>query len=101
VYVIAHNGARIWGGAERATTLILAGLRHRGHRVLLLCNDPLVADRARALHVPAELQPLGGDVAIHHAAALARRLAASVRTRSSSARSRSWGGRRPRRASRA
>lgn len=74
MHVIAHNGARIWGGAERATALILAGLQHRGHRVLLLCNDPLVADRARALHVPAELQPLGGDVAVHHAAALARRL---------------------------
>ncbi|HET9984610.1 MAG TPA: glycosyltransferase family 4 protein [Longimicrobiales bacterium] len=74
MYVIAHNGARIWGGAERATALILAGLQHRGHRVLLLCNAPLVADRARALRVPAELQPLGGDVAVHHAVALARRL---------------------------
>ena len=24
--VVAHNGARIWGGAERATALLLAGL---------------------------------------------------------------------------
>jgi glycosyltransferase involved in cell wall biosynthesis len=74
VYVIAHNGARIWGGAERATALVLRGLARRGHRVLLLCNEELVRARALELGVPAEIGHLGGDVAVHHALALAARL---------------------------
>jgi|GEM_PF-5085594 len=75
MFIVAHNGARIWGGAERALTQLLAGLQRRGHRVLLLCNDPVVAGPARALGVSAEILPLGGDVAVHHAVRLARRLA--------------------------
>jgi glycosyltransferase involved in cell wall biosynthesis len=73
-FVVAHNGARVWGGAERATTLVLKGLQARGHRVLLLCGDPLVRARAAELGVPAELLPLGGDVALHHALRMAWRL---------------------------
>jgi glycosyltransferase involved in cell wall biosynthesis len=67
VYVAAHLGTRIWGGAERATTLLLAGLQARGHRVLLLCNAPLVAERAEALGVPSRVLAIGGDVALPHA----------------------------------
>jgi glycosyltransferase involved in cell wall biosynthesis len=74
VYVIAHNGARIWGGAERATALVLKGLAERGHRVLLLCNEPLVEGRARGLGVPAALGRLGGDVAVPDALRMAARL---------------------------
>jgi glycosyltransferase involved in cell wall biosynthesis len=74
VYVIAHNGARIWGGAERATALVLKGLAERGHRVLLLCNEPLVRDRARGLGVPAAIARLGGDVAVPDALRFAVRL---------------------------
>jgi glycosyltransferase involved in cell wall biosynthesis len=74
MFIVAHNGARVWGGAERALALLLAGLQQRGHRVLLLCNDPVVAEPARELGVPAEILPLGGDVSLHHAARLARRL---------------------------
>jgi glycosyltransferase involved in cell wall biosynthesis len=69
--VVAHNGARIWGGAERATALLLAGLQARGHRVLLLCNDELVARRAGEMGVPTRIVALGGDGAIHHALRLA------------------------------
>ena len=47
MFVAAHNGARIWGGAERATTRLLAGLQGRGHRVILYCNRPLVAEILR------------------------------------------------------
>jgi glycosyltransferase involved in cell wall biosynthesis len=71
MFVVAHNGARIWGGAERATVLLLAGLQSRGHRVLLLCNDDLVARRAGEMDVPTRIAPLGGDGAIHHALRLA------------------------------
>jgi len=74
MFVAAHNGARIWGGAERATALLLAGLQARGHRVLLLCNDELVARRAGEMGVPTRIVPLGGDGAIHHALRLAAML---------------------------
>ena len=74
LHVVAHNGARIWGGAERATALLLAGLQRRGHRVLLLCNDPAVARGAAALGVPTEILALGGDGMLNHALRLARRL---------------------------
>ena len=74
MYVAAHNGARIWGGAERATTRLLAGLQGRGHRVLLFCNQPLVAERASALGVPTEILALGGDIALPHALRFASRL---------------------------
>jgi glycosyltransferase involved in cell wall biosynthesis len=67
VYVVAHNGARLWGGAERAASLLLAGLQERGHRVRLFCNDRRVAEGAAALGVPATLLAIGGDVAFPHA----------------------------------
>jgi glycosyltransferase involved in cell wall biosynthesis len=71
MFVVAHNGARIWGGAERATALLLAGLQGRGHRVLLLCNDALVARRAEEMGVATRIVPLGGDGALNHAVRLA------------------------------
>ncbi len=74
MFVVAHVGARVWGGAERAVAQLLAGLQARGHRVLLLCNDPVVAAPAAALGIPAEILPLGGDVSLHHAVRLAMRL---------------------------
>jgi glycosyltransferase involved in cell wall biosynthesis len=74
MFLVAHVGARVWGGAERAVAHLLAGLQARGHRVLLLCNDPVVATPARAMGVPAEILPLGGDVSVHHAVRLAARL---------------------------
>ncbi|HEV2147112.1 MAG TPA: glycosyltransferase [Longimicrobiaceae bacterium] len=74
MFVAAHNAAHVWGGLERATSLLLAGLARRGHRVLLFCNDARVAEGARALGVPAEVLVLGGDAMLHHAARFARRL---------------------------
>ncbi|HEX5872621.1 MAG TPA: glycosyltransferase family 4 protein, partial [Longimicrobium sp.] len=74
MFIVAHNGARVWGGAERAVALLLAGLQQRGHRVMLLCNDGVVARPARALGLDAQILPLGGDVAVHHAVRLAARL---------------------------
>ena len=74
--VVAHNGARIWGGAEKATALLLAGLQGRGHGVLLLCNDAEIARRAAAMGVPAEILPIRGDAFVNDAMRLARRLRA-------------------------
>lgn len=72
--IVAHNGARIWGGAERATVMLLRGLRDRGHDVLLLCNDDLVLENALARNIPARKCVLGGDVALPHVFRLARQL---------------------------
>jgi glycosyltransferase involved in cell wall biosynthesis len=69
--VVAHNGARVWGGAERALVLLLAGLAERGHYVRFLCSDPGVAGHARELGVEPRILPLGGDVSVHHAVRLA------------------------------
>lgn len=74
MFIAAHNGAHVWGGAERGTSLILAGLRERGHRVLLYCNDPRVAREAERLGVPTAILPLGGDIAVPHAVRFAREL---------------------------
>ena len=70
--VVAHNGARVWGGAERALVLLLAGLAERGHQVRFLCNDAGVAEHARELGVEPRILPLGGDASVHHAVRLAR-----------------------------
>ncbi len=74
MFVVAHNGARIWGGAERATVLLLAGLQSRGHRVLLLCNAQVVLEEAVKLGVPSQLCAIGGDIALSHAFRLSRLL---------------------------
>ena len=69
--VAAHNGATIWGGAERATTMLLRGLMDRGHDVLLLCNTTLVAEQAAARGIPTRICAIGGDIALHHPLRLA------------------------------
>jgi glycosyltransferase involved in cell wall biosynthesis len=65
MFVVAHNGARIWGGAERATVMLLFGLQSRGHRVLLLCNAKIVFNEASKRGIPATIFSIGGDVALH------------------------------------
>ena len=70
--VVAHNGARIWGGAERATVALLSGLSERGHDVVLLCNDALVREEAEFRGIRSEISVVGGDIAFHHAIRLAR-----------------------------
>src|SRR6185503_12683736 len=72
--IVAHNGARIWGGAERATVSLLLGLKERGHEVLLLCNDPVVMSRSNERGVPAEICVVGGDIGLPHAFRLSRAL---------------------------
>ena len=76
--IVAHNGAQIWGGAERATVALLRGLKERGHSVTLLCNADVVARNANAHGLETELCVIGGDIALHHSIRLAmtlRRLA--------------------------
>jgi len=72
--VVAHNGARVFGGAERYLTRLLHRLQERGHRVLLLCRDEAIAERVRALGVAAEVAHLGGHASLHHAVRFAARL---------------------------
>lgn len=61
-YLIAHNGATIYGGCERWTVRTLAALQQRGRRVKLYCNHEIVAQQARAHGVPVQLAPLRGDL---------------------------------------
>lgn len=70
--IVAHNGARIWGGAERATVSLLEGLAERGHEVLLLCNDPIVAQESASRGVRSRVCLIAGDFAVHHSLRLAR-----------------------------
>ena len=69
--IIAHNGAREWGGGEIALADLLLGLAGRGHRVTLLCNRRLVAEAAQARGVETRVLRLGGDLAVHNAVSLA------------------------------
>jgi len=72
--VVAHNGAPVFGGAERATIALLAGLQRRGHRVQLFCNARVVAARAAAAGVPVARLRLGGDAVLTDAFRFARAL---------------------------
>ena len=73
--IVAHNGARLLGGAELWTVQLLLRLQRRGHRALLLCRDPDVQREVEALGVEAEVLHLGGQASIHDALRLAARLA--------------------------
>lgn len=70
-FVVAHNGAAIFGGAERWTVRLLAGLQSRGHRVLLLCRDERIAAEARRKGVDARVARLRGHVVLPDAWRLA------------------------------
>ncbi|MSR36294.1 MAG: glycosyltransferase family 1 protein [Gemmatimonadetes bacterium] len=72
--LVAHNGARVYGGAERYLVRLLRRLQDRGHRVVLLCRDETVAGPARALGVATEIGRVGGHASLHHAARLAAQL---------------------------
>jgi glycosyltransferase involved in cell wall biosynthesis len=68
VYVVAHNGAAIFGGGEKGTALLLQGLQRRGHRVLMLCRDREMAARIADLcAIPTGVAPIGGDAMLPHA----------------------------------
>lgn len=72
--IAAHISASEWGGAERRSLALLAGLQQRGHRVLVYCNTSFTADRARDSGLTATVVPLGGDVRVGDAVRLAREL---------------------------
>ena len=76
MHIVAHNGAPHFGGAERATTLLLAGLQRRGHRVLLFCNNTEVASRAAEFGIPTDVLRLGGDIMLPDAVRFGRALRA-------------------------
>jgi glycosyltransferase involved in cell wall biosynthesis len=57
VKLVAHNGSRVWGGNEKWLCTVAAGLRDRGHEVVVACRRgrPVAAELARrgvpAVHV--------------------------------------------------
>ena len=72
--IAAHNGAPEFGGAEIATAILLAGLRDRGHDVLLFTNRAVVDEGVAPYGVETRRGKLGGDIAVHHALRLALQL---------------------------
>lgn len=74
MFILAHNGSRILGGGEIGTALLLAGMRRRGHRVMMLCRDEGIARRVGQYGISAGVQPIGGDVMLHDAARFTARL---------------------------
>lgn len=69
--IAVHIGTRIWGGQERAVVRLMAGLRDRGHDVVLLCNSDAVLERAQAAGISARRCVIGGDAMVSHSIRLA------------------------------
>ena len=74
MYVVAHNGASIFGGGEIGTVLLLRELQRREHRVLMLFRDQALAARAAEYGIPTAVQLVGGDLMLPHALRMAARL---------------------------
>lgn len=74
MFVLAHNSSSAFGGGEIGTVLLLAGLRRRGHRVLMLFRDAENADRGASYGIPTGVQRVGGDAMLPDAVRLAARL---------------------------
>lgn len=72
--IAAHISAAEWGGAERRSLALLAGLARRGHDVVIYCNTERIAGKAREAGLAAVISPLRGDVMVGNALAFARRL---------------------------
>lgn len=72
--IAAHISASEWGGAERRSLALLAGLAQRGHDVVVYCNTERIAGKTREHGLRAVIRPLGGDVMIGHALAFAAAL---------------------------
>ena len=72
--IAAHISASEWGGAERRSLALLAGLAGRGHDVVVYCNTARIAQKTREHGLEAVIRPLGGDIMISHAIAFAAAL---------------------------
>ncbi|MEX1184333.1 MAG: glycosyltransferase [Gemmatimonadota bacterium] len=72
--IAAHISAAEWGGAERRSLVLLAGLAGRGHDVVVYCGTRRIYDRIREHGLAAVLRPLSGDVMVGHAFAFAAHL---------------------------
>ena len=72
--IAAHISAAEWGGAERRSLALLRGLAQRGHEIVVYCNTPRIAEKAREAGLISVISPLRGDVMLANAFALAHRL---------------------------
>jgi glycosyltransferase involved in cell wall biosynthesis len=76
MFVVAHNGSRVFGGGEIGTAKLLAALQARGHRVLYLCRDEVIAERVGELGIPTGVHRIRGTAMIADSARFAARLRA-------------------------
>jgi glycosyltransferase involved in cell wall biosynthesis len=74
MFVLAHNGSRVFGGGEIGTAKLLAALQDRGHRVLYLCRDERIARRVAELGVPTAVHRIGGTAMLPDALRFAAKL---------------------------
>jgi glycosyltransferase involved in cell wall biosynthesis len=75
--IVAHNGAAVFGGGEKASALLLSGLQGRGHQVVLYCRDEERAAGFAAYGIDARIFSLGGDHMVPNAFRFAKRLRAA------------------------
>lgn len=71
MYIIAHNASPVVGGGEIWVARLLAGLQHRGHRVLLLSRNQKVAKAIAAYSIPTAVRVLDGDAMFQDAVSFA------------------------------
>jgi glycosyltransferase involved in cell wall biosynthesis len=74
--IVAHNGAAVFGGGEKAAALLLSGLQARGHQVVLYCRDEARAARFAAYGIDSRIFSIGGDTMVPNAFRFAKRLRA-------------------------
>ncbi len=61
--VVIHNGSRVWGGNEKWMATVAAGLRDRGHSIVVSCRrGGVVADRLEECGVRTTFVRPGGDL---------------------------------------
>lgn len=69
--ILVHNGSRIFGGAERWTVELLAGLERRGHRTVFICADDSIRSAVERYGIEARVAHVGGQFMLPEAARLA------------------------------
>lgn len=74
--LVIHNGSRVWGGNEKWAATVAAGLRDRGHEVVVSCRaGGVVAERLAEMGVRTSGVRPGGDLDLLAALRFSRWLA--------------------------
>ncbi|HET9984292.1 MAG TPA: glycosyltransferase family 4 protein [Longimicrobiales bacterium] len=72
--IVGQNAWPVFRGGERSIALIMAGLQRRGHDVLLVCANPVVAERCAAYGIETVSIRFTGDLMLDRSYRFARLL---------------------------